>query len=150
MNVFGEEIANVDPEEEYKRKKLTLFGDFIPDLTIGKANLLRIDDDAHKDFSPYIINKFFSMGKGTIFYANEMNRYPNTCKKMVYDFYIHGVRKGKQFNPWAKPDKKEEDILLLMEYYQVNERVATQYVELLDEDDILAIREDCDVGGKLK
>jgi len=150
MNVFGEEVTELEPEEDYKRKKLTLFGDFIPDLTIDKKNILRMDDEAHKDFSSYIINKFFSMGMGTIFYANEMNRFPNTSKQMVYDFYIHGVRKGKQFNPWAKANKKEEDVLLMMEYYQVNERVAEQYVALLDDDDMIDIRADCDIGGRTK
>jgi len=147
QDIFGNDVNEI-VEEDIQRKKYSLFGDFVPDLTIEKKNLLRLDDQAHKDYTPYMLAKFFSMGQGGIFYANEVNRLPNMSKQMSYDFFIHAIRKGKQYNPWAKGEKQEENVAMLMQYFQVNEQVAESYMKCISDEELEAIKEDTKIGGR--
>jgi len=146
IDLFGNDI--VEPEEvaPAKRKRLDLFKDFLPDLTQHKVNLLRQDPEAEKDFQAFIINRAMSMHLDCVLYANEVNRRPTMTKQMVYDYYIHSIRKGKRYG-WAKKTNVA-DVKLIMDYYGYNESKALEALRILKPEEIETLRQRMNKGGK--
>lgn len=140
-----ESTPSVD-EGVHKRKRIDLFKGFIPDLNQYKKNLLRSDDDAHKDYSPFIVNKAMSMHLDTIMFANEMNRNSHLAKILQYDFYIYGISPKKRFG-WHKRTNVEH-LDLICKAFKCNETKAADFLEILSDEDIMKIKNEFIEGGK--
>lgn len=146
IDLFGNDIPEPVVETPAKRKRFTLFDDFIPDITQHKKNLLRLHPEAVKDLSPFIINTAMSMHIDTVLYANEMNTRHWASPQMLYDYYIHTIRPAKRYG-WAKKSKTE-NLDLIMEYYGYSEKKALDALSLLTESDIERIKNKMNKGGK--
>jgi len=146
IDLFGNDIVEEQEEAPAKRKRRDLFKEFLPDLMMKKENILRQDPEAEKDFSTFIVNRAMSMHIDTVLYANEINKIPGLSKQMVYDFYIHAIRKGKRYG-WAKKTN-EKDLDIVMKFYNYNEQKALDVLNILSEKDIEAIKHKMRKGGR--
>ena len=98
----------------------------------GKDIMLTADDE--KDYNPFVINRGLANHIDTIMYAQELNKMPGISKRMHYDFLRLGVFKKKRYGKWAKLTKPEESLKGIQEYYGVNLEIATEYAEILTEE----------------
>ena len=86
-----------------EHKKYDLFKGYANSISYTKTNLLDTDDELwESNYSPYMVNKIFSMYKDTILYANEMNKLPHLDNKMQYDYLLNIIRSKKRFTSWPK------------------------------------------------
>lgn len=123
--------------------KTSLF-DFINDISHLKKDILV--DENESDLSVYMLNRFLSMDPTTALYANEMNLNYHLPKRMVYDYYLHSLKKQKRFFKYIK-QKNEDVVALIQEYFGYNQSLAKQIVPILDEAQIEYIKAKLNKGG---
>ena len=122
--------------------------DYLNSINQNKENLMDTDDPGwEKNYPPYVINKCLSQHMDTIMYANEMNRLPNTDKRLQYDFFINTIRPRKRFSPWGKK-KKVDDLELVKQYYDYSNEKAKQALRILSPDQLDYIKSKLNKGGK--
>lgn len=102
------------------------------------------------EYSPFIINRGFSMTMDTVFFANEMNGRAQLDKDQQFDFYLNAIPKGKRWGKWAKADKLEQSLTDIMGYFCINKSVAEQYLRLLSEEQLNEIHNLQNYGGKMR
>lgn len=105
------------------------------------------DDEAVKQYPPYIINRCLSGFMDTVLYANEMNMASHLDNKMQYDFYINTLRKRKRFSPWLKKDSLK-DLELVKQYYGYSNEKAKTALGVLTKEQLNYIKSKLDTGGK--
>lgn len=86
-------------------------------------------------YNPWVINIALSNHRETVFFANEMNKYYDLTKEQQYNFYWHGIPKGKRFGKWNRKSESSEMINILMDFYCINRRTAEQYLSLMTDDE---------------
>jgi hypothetical protein len=121
--------------------------DYLNSINYSKENLMDADDEAIKQYPPYIINRCLSGFMDTVLYANEMNIASNLDNKMQYDFYINTLRKRKRFSPWLKKDSLK-DLELVKQYYGYSNEKAKTALGLLTKEQLEFIKSKLDKGGK--
>lgn len=133
---FGEETEEKEVVEEEKQKSISLF-DILNSINYSKNFVL--NEETNKYYVKYMINKGLSMGKDTIFYANEMNRYPNVSNIMHHDFLNGIIRKSKRFNKWLKSEKND-DINMVKFFMKCSTKKAKETLSLLKEEQLEVLR----------
>lgn len=123
-------------EKEEKDKSITLF-DILNSIYYGKNFIL--NEETNKNYVKFMINKGLSMGRDTIYYANEMNTYPDLTNNMHHDFLNGIVRKNKRFNKWVKSDKND-DINMVKFFMKCSTDKAKVALSLLDEEQLKKLR----------
>lgn len=119
-----------------------LFKDILPSLQLTKKYCL----DNEKDYNPFMVNKSISYHDDGIFYAAEMNRYPDLPRKSQYDFYFHVLKaKRRPFIKWAKPIKLD-DIELVKQYFSYNDAKARDALKILNTGQLEMIRKALTIG----
>lgn len=116
-------------------------------------NVVTQKSEAPDDFSEwntFMVNRIASMGKNTLWAADEMNKNSGLTSKQVFDFYYHVLPKGKIFNKYAKSGKSDEVIDLLQQVYKISASEARTYSELLTPEDIDRLKEYLFTGGEVK
>jgi hypothetical protein len=109
-----------------------------------KDGQLEIDDG----YVQFIINRSFSTYFDTVFYANEINKYPNLSNQMQYDFYYNAIPKNpKRFAPWPKKTS-DKYLLIVQEYYDCSIQKAKEIVSVLDDEKLTIIEMRLGKGGK--
>ena len=122
-------------------------GEFLSDINVNKTNLLRQDEFAHKDFSPFVVTRSLSYFKDLILYINDLNMTQDMSKQMQYDYLINIVKKRKRFSRWAKTPKVE-NLDLIKDYYNYSDKKALEVIDLLSEEDITKIKIKMNKGGR--
>ena len=99
-------------------------------------------------YVPFLTNRAFAMHQDTVMLAEEMNQAHHLSPLLQYDFYYFAVRRGKRF---GFPPKVQDspNIQLIQEYFQYSAVKAEQALQLLSEEDIKAIRNKMDKGGRV-
>lgn len=121
---------------------MDMFKEIIPSLYY-KKDISTIDDS----YIPFIINRAGSYHIDIVLYANEMNLLPHLDKQMQYDYLLHSIRpKKRPFVPWIKKIKNE-DINLIMDYYDISYKKALDVLGILESDEVKYIKEKSDIGG---
>ncbi len=95
-------------------------------------------------FSPYLTNKYFSASDSLIHLANgSVNQIGAHVlpKRAIYDYYYYVVPKRRMFLKFPKALKTTKDAQYVMEYYNVNERVAKDYLEILSKKELKTIKD---------
>jgi hypothetical protein len=112
--------------------------DFINDVSFKKERLIDQDPENEKHVGQFMMNRAFSYGLDTIFYANDMNKCQDIDNRMAYEYYYYALTPKKRFNKWLKPDKMNylEDI---QNYYQLSYVKAVEVLRVLTESQILEI-----------
>ena len=120
--------------------------DFLNDLNHEKKHILHNDYLAEKDYSPFIVNLAMSLRIDTILYANDMNIRHSIPKEMHYDYFYHALSAQKRFAKWPKKTK-DEDVLLIKKYYNINTHRAMEYLSLISDDELQIIKRKMSIGG---
>ena len=105
------------------------------------------DEQWEKKYPPFIVNKCLMPFQDTILFVNEMNQYPQLDKKLQCDFYLNSLRSRNRYTPWMKA-KKLETLECVKEYYGYNNEKARVALDILDDEQISAIKQKLDKGGR--
>jgi len=112
--------------------------DYLKRLT-NKELLEESQEQFEKDYSPYMVNRFFSCDKRLLMVAKEMNR-SGITKQMHFDFLDTVVPKKRKFLKYnLKKAKLDKERQYISEFYQVNAQRAKEYYRLMSEDDMQEI-----------
>ena len=97
--------------------------------------------DAEKHYLPFMVNRALSFSPDTLLYANEMNCQYMLDNRMQFDYLYHSVRRRKRWDKWIKKNEVEQERLkVIMEHYKVSSRKAKDYLRLLTEEQVEALR----------
>ena len=114
--------------------------DIVNSINLTKKDLYESGDMTDKEYLPFIINKSLSYFNDTLFHANEMNVRFHLPKQMQYDYLRLQIRPRKRFSKWLKKTE-DKDIEYIMAYYNISNKRATEYKNLLNKTQIQKIRD---------
>ena len=100
-----------------------------------------------KKYPPFIVNKCIAPFTDTLILVNEINQLHHLDKKLQFDYLLNSIRPRKRFTPWVKA-KKLKNLEYVKEFYGYNNEKAKIALELLDEEQISAIKERLNKGGR--
>jgi len=79
--------------------------------------------------------------------VNEINQLHHLDKKLQFDFLINSLRPRKRFTPWLKA-KKLKNLEYVKEYYGYNNEKAKVALDILNDEQISAIKIKLNKGGR--
>ena len=116
-------------------------------INYTKEPLLDTEDDQwEKKYPSYIINKCIAPFPDSLMLVNEINQLHHLDKKLQFDFLINSLRPRKRFTPWMKA-KKLENLEYVKEYYGYNNEKAKSALDILNDEQISAIKTKLNKGG---
>mgnify|MGYP001374875653 CR=1 FL=1 len=122
--------------------------DYLNAINYTKESLLDSEDEQwEKKYYPFIVNKCVAPFPDTVMLVNEINQLPHLDKRLQFDFLINSLRPRKRFTPWLKA-KKLENLEYVKEYYGYNNEKAKEALDILNDEQISAIKRKLDKGGK--
>ena len=122
--------------------------DYLKAINQSKEKLMDGDDEEWENkYPPFIVNKCLSPFPDTIQLVNEMNQLPHLDKKLQFDFLINSLRPRKRFTPWIKA-KKLDNLEYVKEYYGYSNEKAKTALEILNDEQISAIKKKLNKGGR--
>jgi hypothetical protein len=122
--------------------------DYLKAINQTKEPLMDSEDEEWvKKYPPFIVNKCLSPFPDTIQLVNEMNQLPHLDKKLQFDFLINSLRPRKRFTPWMKA-KKLDNLEYVKEYYGYSNEKAKTALEILNDEQISAIKKKLNKGGR--
>ena len=122
--------------------------DYLNAINTTKEPLMDSDDETwEKKYPPFVVNKCLMPFQDTIFIVNEINQLPNIDKKLQFDFFLNSLRPRKRFSPWAKA-MKLENLEYVKEFYGYNNEKAKAALDILDDEQISAIKIKLYKGGR--
>ena len=122
--------------------------DYLKAINHTKENLLDTEDEQwEKKYPPFIVNKCLAPFQDTIMLVNEINQLHYLDKKLQFDFLINSLRSRKRFAPWVKATKLE-NLEYVKEYYGYNNEKAKVALDILDDEQISAIKQKMNKGGR--
>ena len=122
--------------------------DYLNAINYTKESLLNSDDEQwEKKYYPFIVNKCVAPFPDTVMLVNEINQLPHLDKRLQFDFLINSLRPRKRFTPWLKA-KKLKNLEYVKEYYGYNNEKAKAALDILDDEQISAIKKKLNKGGK--
>ena len=105
------------------------------------------DEQWEKKYPPYIVNKCVAPFQDTIMLVNEINQFHHLDKKLQFDFLINSLRPRKRYTPWVKA-MKLENLEYVKEFYGYNNEKAKVALDILDDEQISAIKQKMNKGGR--
>ena len=122
--------------------------DYLKAINQTKEPLLDTEDDQwEKKYPPFIINKCIAPFPDTVMLVNEINQLHHLDKKLQFDFLINSLRPRKRYTPWMKA-KKLENLEYVKEYYGYNNEKARNALNILNDEQISAIKTKLNKGGR--
>ena len=122
--------------------------DYLNAINYTKESLLDSDDEQwEKKYYPFIVNKCVAPFPDAVMLVNEINQLHHLDKRLQFDFLINSLRPRKRFTPWLKA-KKLENLEYVKEYYGYNNEKAKEALDILNDEQISAIKRKLDKGGK--
>ena len=122
--------------------------DYINAINYTKEPLLDTEDEEWiKKYPPYIINKCIAPFTDSVMLVNEINQLHHLDKKLQFDFLINSLRPRKRYAPWMKA-KKLESLEYVKEFYGYNNEKAKAALDILNDEQISAIKEKLNKGGR--
>ena len=122
--------------------------DYLKAINQSKEKLMDGDDEEwEKKYPPFIVNKCLSPFPDTIQLVNEMNQLPHLDKKLQFDFLINSLRPRKRYSTWMKA-KKLDNLEYVKEYYGYSNEKAKTALEILNDEQISAIKKKLNKGGR--
>ena len=122
--------------------------DYLNAINVSKESLLDSEDEMwEKKYAPFIVNKCVAPFPDTILLVNEMNINPHLDKKLQFDFLLNSLRTRKRYTPWLKA-KKLKNLEYVKEYYGYNNEKAKAALDILDDEQISAIKIKLNKGGR--
>ena len=122
--------------------------DYLNAINVSKESLLDSEDEMwEKKYAPFIVNKCVAPFSDTIQLVNELNQYHHLDKKLQFDFLLNSLRTRKRYTPWLKA-KKLKNLEYVKEYYGYNNEKAKAALDILDDEQISAIKIKLNKGGR--
>ena len=122
--------------------------DYLKAINQTKEKLMDTEDEEwEKKYPPFIVNRCLSGFQDTLMLVNEINQYPNTDKKLKFDFLINSLRPRKRFTPWMKANKLD-DLEYVKEFYGYNNEKAKIALTILNDEQIATIKQKLNKGGR--
>ena len=122
--------------------------DYLNAINVSKDSLLDTEDEMwEKKFYPFIINKCVAPFEDTVMLVNEINQLHHLEKNLQFEFLINSLRPRKRYAPWLKA-KKLKNLEYVKEFYGYNNEKAKVALDILDDEQISAIKEKLNKGGK--
>ena len=122
--------------------------DYINAINYTKEPLLDTEDEEWtKKYPPYIVNKCIAPFPDSVMLVNEINQLHHLDKKLQFDFLINSLRSRKRYAPWMKA-KKLESLEYVKEFYGYNNEKAKAALDILNDEQISAIKERLNKGGR--
>jgi len=122
--------------------------DYINAINYTKEPLLDTEDEEWiKKYPPYIVNKCIAPFTDSVMLVNEINQLHHLDKKLQFDFLINSLRPRKRYAPWMKA-KKLESLEYVKEFYGYNNEKAKAALDILNDEQISAIKERLNKGGR--
>lgn len=108
-----------------------------------------LDQDQYSAYSPWMINKIFSMTRDTVLFSNEMNQNYHLEKEAQFDFYYYGLDKKKRYGKWQKKDAIKSSVIdLIKKKFNYSNKKAHEVADLLSKEDIAKISSEFYTGGQ--
>ena len=122
--------------------------DYLNAINYTKEPLLDTEDEQwEKKYYPFIVNKCVAPFPDTVMLVNEINQLHQLDKRLQFDFLINSLRPRKRFTPWLKA-KKLENLEYVKEYYGSNNEKAKEALDILNDEQISAIKQKLNKGGR--
>ena len=122
--------------------------DYLNAINYTKENLLDTEDEQwEKKYPPFIVNKCVAPFPDTVMLVNEINQLHYLDKRLQFDFLINSLRPRKRYTPWLKA-KKLENLEYVKEYYGYNNEKAKKALDILNDEQISAIKRRLNKGGR--
>ena len=122
--------------------------DYLNAINVSKESLMDSEDEVwEKKYAPFIVNKCVAPFPDTILLVNELNQYHHLDKKLQFDFLLNSLRTRKRYTPWLKA-KKLKNLEYVKEYYGYNNEKAKAALDILDDEQISAIKRRLNKGGR--
>ena len=122
--------------------------DYINAINYTKERLLDTEDEQWvKKYPPYIVNKCIAPFPDSVMLVNEINQLHHLDKKLQFDFLINSLRPRKRYAPWMKA-KKLKSLEYVKEFYGYNNEKAKAALDILNDEQISAIKERLNKGGR--
>ena len=122
--------------------------DYTNSINYTKEPLLDTEDEEWtKKYPPFIVNKCLAPFPDTILLVNEINQLHHLDKKLQFDFLLNSLRRRDRYTPWLKA-KKIKNLEYVKEYYGYNNEKAKVALDLLNDEQISAIKNKLNKGGK--
>ena len=122
--------------------------DYLNAINVSKDSLLDTEDEMwEKRFAPFIVNKCVAPFEDTVMLVNEINQLHHLDKKLQFDFLINSLRPRKRYAPWMKA-KKLKNLEYVKEYYGYSNEKAKVALDILDDEQISAIKQKMNKGGR--
>ena len=122
--------------------------EYLNAINSTKERLMDTEDEQwEKKYSPFIVNKCLAPFQDTILLVNEINQLHHVNKKLQFDFLINSLRPRKRYTSWLKA-KKLKNLEYVKEYYGYNNEKAKVALDILDDEQISAIKQKMNKGGK--
>ena len=122
--------------------------DYLNAINVSKESLMDSEDEVwEKKYAPFIVNKCVAPFPDTILLVNELNQYHHLDKKLQFDFLLNSLRTRKRYTPWLKA-KKLKNLEYVKEYYGYNNEKAKAALDILDDEQISAIKIKLYKGGR--
>ena len=103
-------------------------------------------EEYEKNYPPFVINKSLSYFVDTVFQANEMNKRYHLDNKLQFSYLLNSIRPKKRFSRWLKPEKFEY-LDIVKEYFGYSNEKAKNAIDILTQEQLLAIAKKLDKGG---
>lgn len=121
--------------------------DFLNAINFTKENIV-FDDQTKKEYVPFLVNRGLSYFPDTVFYANEMNRYPFVDKDMQFQFLLNTIVKKKRFSKWAKKESDSQQLQMIKDHYGYSSEKAQVVLDILTKEQLKMIEEQQFKGGR--
>ena len=122
--------------------------EYLNAINSTKERLMDTEDEQwEKKYSPFIVNKCLAPFQDTILLVNEINQLHHVNKKLQFDFLINSLRPRKRYTSWLKA-KKLKNLEYVKEYYGYNNEKAKVALDILNDEQISAIKTRLNKGGR--
>ena len=122
--------------------------DYLNAVNSTKERLMDTEDETwEKKYPPFIVNKCVAPFQDTIMLVNEINQFHHLDKKLQFDFLINSLRPRKRYTPWVRA-MKLENLEYVKEFYGYDNEKAKVALDILDDEQISAIKQKMDKGGR--
>ena len=122
--------------------------DYLNAINHTKEPLLDSEDEEWvKKYPPFVVNRCLSPFSDTILLVNEINKLHHLDKKLQFDFLLNSIRARKRYAPWLKATKLE-NLEYVKEFYGYGNEKAKAALDILNDEQISAIKEKLYKGGK--
>ena len=105
------------------------------------------DSQWEKKYSSFIVNKCVAPFPDTVMLLNEINQLHHLDNKLQFDFLINSLRPRKRYTPWLKA-KKLKNLEYVKEYYGYSNEKAKAVLDILNDEQISAIKTRLNKGGR--